>query len=830
MDIALCLLSIALAQSAKVPDAEGLKFFEEKIKPVLARSCFKCHSADGKVRGGLRLDTRELMLEGGASGPIVILGKPKESLLIRALKYQDPDYQMPPSGPLSGTIIKDFEKWVEMGAPYPSAEGEMMGAAMEPMMGSSGSVVDVADAPNIRDDGFVDWEKARQHWSLIPMKSHPTPAVQDEGWSWCDIDRFVFEGMVENGVAPVADAEKSVWLRRVTFDLIGLPPTPEEVIAFTRDRSPTAFDRVVDRLLASSAFGERWGRHWLDVARFAESSGKEVNIAYPYAWRYRNYVIDAFNNDKPYNQFLREQLAGDLIPSKDLNERTEHLIATGFLAVGAKGHNTRGRSQFTADTIDEQIDAVGQSMLGLTIACARCHDHKFDPIPQRDYYALAGIFLSSKICYGTEQSAGNNFPSEYINLPVGTAANGAKLSPDQIQMADVTITRFAEQLAALEVRAEKGEVDRGNLRNQRQFLGSLESARARFDDAGNPTDANLVAMGVLEGSGRNAPILKRGEVNQAGETVVRGFPQVLEGDWVPTIRTGSGRKELAQWITDPMNPLTARVAVNRVWGHLFGKGLVSTPDNFGVTGMTPTHPELLDSLALSFIERGWSVKSLIREITLSHTYRLSSKTESRSMKMDPDALWLWRMPQRRLEGEAIRDAMLMASGELSRSRPDGSQAQSLEGPIRNGGVMTRLIDSTVPYRSVYMPILRDVVPEMLEVFDFCDPSLPCGDRAETTVASQALFLMNDAQVIASAEAFADRLMAMDLKDLERIEYAFQLAFGRDPTSSERGASRKFFDDFSKAESASQSNSPIRERAWTAFCQSLYLTAEFRTLD
>ncbi len=813
----------------------GLKLYETKILPVLERECFKCHSADGKVKGGLRLDSQADILGGGSSGPALVPGKPRESLLIRALKYQDPDYEMPPSKPLAEATVKDFEEWIRLGAPMPSAGGNMMSDSMAPMgmAPAAGEVVTVADAPNIRTDGYVDWGKARSHWSFKPVLEYPVPGADEKGWCWGEIDRFLLADMTAAGLKPVADADKTTWLRRVTFDLTGLPPTPDAQDAFLKDRSTTAFEKVVDRLLGSDAFGERWGRHWLDVARYAESSGKETNIAYPFAWRYRDYVIDSFNEDKPCDEFFREQLAGDLLPAATPQERAEHLIATGFLAIGSKGHNTRGRSQFTADVIDEQIDAMGQSMLGLTIACARCHDHKFDPIPQSDYYRVAGIFLSTKTLYGTAPSPGNNFPADLAELPKGTVPIGAPITPERIRFAERAREEVEGRITRLQEQAEKSgsEVDRGQIRNLRQALTALDEATARYDENGAPNDGNFVCMAVEEGPGRNAPVLQRGEVDKPGETVIRGFPQLFEGDWVPTIERGSGRLELAEWVTSPENPLTARVAANRIWSHLFGKGIVPTPDNFGMSGLPPTHPELLDYLADRFVELGWSTKSIIREIALSHAYRLSSKTDPKGMREDPDANHYWRMPQRRLEGEAIRDSMLAASGTLLGSAPPGSQIQSFEGVVRDGGRSDLLLNESTPVRSVYLPILRDKIPEMLDAFDFCDPALPCGDRSETTVASQALYLMNDESAIRTAAAFADRLDRSGEKDNDKIDLAFKLALGREPTASERSASRRFFDEFAAAEQRSGfSADPLRDRAWTAFCQSLFMTAEFRTLD
>lgn len=841
----LLLTSAALASAQSATERErGLRLYETKILPVLETECFRCHSIDERVRGGLRLDSAEGALEGGSTGPAIVPGKPGESLLIRAIRYADPDYEMPPKKQLPESVVKDFEEWIRLGAPFPAAVGSMSGGMMSDAMSEGmsgamngavreGEVVTIDSDSGVTSDGAVDWGIARDHWSFKPILQHPAPTPDGASWCWGSIDRFVLDRIEREGLTPVADADRDAWLRRVTFDLTGLPPTIEEQDAFAKDRSSQAFEKVVDRLLASQAFGERWGRHWLDAARYGESSGKETNIAYPYAWRYRDYVIDSFNGDKPYNEFLQEQLAGDVMPTSSPQEKAEHLIATGFLAIGPKGHNTRGRQQFVADTVDEQIDAMGQAMLGLTIACARCHDHKFDPIPQEDYYKVAGIFLSTKTLYGTTASPGNNFPAELAELPTGSAPLGATLSPQALAFGRRAIEQVEERIKAEQEQAQKNgtEVDRGRIRNLRQAASAGESVLERYNDDGTPNDLNLVCMGVEEGPGRNAPVLARGEIDKPGPTVVRGFPQIFQGDWVPTIRRGSGRLELAEWVTSPENPLTARVAANRIWLHLFGKGIVPTPDNLGMSGQPPTHPELLDYLAARFMQGGWSTKGLVREIVLSHTYRLSSKTNAEGMKTDPAATLYWRMPERRLEAEAIRDAMLACGGELQLERPIGSPIQSMEGPARAGERLEQRMTTLGPVRSVYLPILRNEVPEELACFDFGDPSLPCGDRAETTVASQALYLMNDDRAIDVAREFARRLAVMDIKDQERIEVAFRLALGREPNSTERSACRRFFDDFAKADAVNNdSRSSLRERAWTAFCQSLFMTSEFRTLS
>ena len=840
-----------------------IEFFESKIRPLLVSQCGGCHSeAGGRLRGGLSLDTREKMLIGGKSGGVIVPGDPDSSLLITAVRYEDPEWEMPPRGPLSSDDVALLEEWVRMGAPFPGSESGPAGVA-----------------PGTEHRWTPeDIEQGRMHWSYQPLTAPDRPAVSDPEWAWQPLDHFVLAAMDERGTSPVRDADRETWLRRVKFDLVGLPPTPEEIESFKKDASNRAHERIVDQLLASPAFGERWGRHWLDVARYAESSGKDSNVLYPHAWRYRDYVIEAFNNDKPFDRFIREQLAGDLLPARNDREEASNLIATGFLAIGVKGHNTRNRAQFTADLVDEQIDAVTQGFLGTTVACARCHDHKFDPIPQRDYYAIAGIFGSTDTRYGTQRSQGNNHAAELIDLPrnIGLPA-GAAVSPEGRSLLTTFHENAIEQAQQYE---ELQKVIRDSRRNgtpitsevQRAFNRSRNAAGMvrnttemleRFDEDGNPTDANMVCMGVQEGRVSNAPFLERGEVTRPGDRIPRGFVQVISGDWAPKVRSGSGRMQLADWIASSQNPLTPRVWANRTWLHLFGDGIVTTPDNFGASGRSPTNQPLLDHLANRFIELDYSIKGLIREIVLSHTYRLSSTYDKANASIDPEIVTLWRMPKRRMEAEAIRDAMLFTAGTLELEPPVGSAAGIFQGTVSGRQaerVLAQFDGRFDQYRSVYMPIVRDRVPEALGVFDFPDTTFVAGDRDDTNVATQALFLMNSDNVIELSDAFARRVMGEARDTRDRIKLAFQLAYGRDPSSNEFIACRDFLREFPRTYQAERNREqPATERrsrrfrgrdrirnnntrsagstqvpadfaAWSALCQTLYQSAEFRILD
>lgn len=638
---------------------------------------------------------------------------------------------------------------------------------------------------------------------------------------------------------PSADADPQTLLRRVHFDLVGLPPAPADIDRFLTEQASRgveeALAEVVDQLLKSPQFGVRWGRHWLDVARFGESSGGESNISFPYAWRYRDYVIDAFNADLPYDRFLTEQIAGDLLPYDDDAQRARLLTATGFLAVGTKNLGENNDFQFLADVIDEQIDALSRSVLASSIACARCHHHKFDPFAMEDYYALAGIFASTKTFFGTYTSPANNRSGDPLVLP--------RLAAQKIYHKSLSPKKFAElksNFAELDaVRTEIKESQRAQFAGKttkkiftlREVLannwriGGVEGKLETLDDDGK---ALPLAMGVLDRDTIvDVPLLARGEIGRPGDIVSRALPKALSIGGSPVIpETQSGRLELAHWLTDPMHPLTSRVFVNRVWKHLFGQGLVSTVDNVGTTGHPPSHPELLDVLAIEFVEEGWSLKRLVRRMVLSRTYRQASTFDAAAFEKDPENTLLWRMPKRRLEAEAIRDAMLFVSGELDHSRPGGSLVATVIGdrPISLIGLNSKLpkdLDGAT-YRSVYLPVIRDRLPSVLELFDFAEPSLVTGQRETTNVPVQALYLMNSSFVQDRAKALASRLEKEAGNDRDAVDRAFALCFARQPDAEEAKRSLGFLqNDESKTDDAIK---------MLSFCQALLSTAEFRNLD
>ncbi len=779
----------------------GSELFEKKIRPILVAECFKCHSTTAeKVKGGLILETRDGMLKGGDTGPALVPGNVTESLMIRAISGVDKELAMPPKKKLGKEVVAAFTQWVQLGAPWPGAGGTSVPPS--PAENEKPSAAAAAHYNNLR----------LELWSWQPIKPGAVPPVKDPknaAWAKTDIDRFILAKLEDKTLSPSAMADKGTLLRRATFDLTGLPPTPAEVDAFVKDPSAGAFEKVIDRLLASPRFGERWGRHWLDVARYAESTGMARNYVYHYAWRYRNYVIKAFNDDRPYNTFVTEQLAGDLLPYQTPAEHDEHIVATGLLTLGPRDYNEKNKSQFLMDAVDEQIDSMGKAFLAQTVGCARCHDHKFDPIPTAEYYSLAGIFRST------------------VELP-GLDINRPKLSkPTHAALAH--LSGFTPE----EAKDEGSAADDGQ-KGKKALKAVL---KARYGAETHEAPRHL-AMGVRDDAKpADAHILVRGELDQRREIVKRGFisiPCMKEHE--PAISANeSGRRELAQWITDPANPLTARVYVNRVWAHLFGLGIVKSVDNFGTTGDHPSHPELLDFLADRFQKDGWSTKKLIRQVMLSAAYQQASTFDKAKFTADPENALLWRMNQRRLDAEAIRDAILASAGRLNTTPPIASPALNMPslnvGKGKQGLGAADLATSNLQ-RSVYLSVLRGDVPEALEVFDMADPNVVDGSRDVTTVAPQALFMLNDAFVLHQAKAMVERLANTGaVTDITRIDAAYKLTLGRASTPSERERALNFIASAVRdAQARKEEPSKAQSTAWASFCQALFACAEFRYLN
>ena len=802
-------LGSALAlQAEDRPTAAQVEFFEKKVRPVLATHCYECHSAkSNKVKGGLLLDSKAATREGGDTGPAVVPRDLKGSLLIEAVRWENEDLQMPPKKKLSASSIADLENWIQMGAPDPrSVEGTTA----------------------IKRE--IDIEAGKNFWAFQPVKDS-VPSVRDKAWPRTSMDRHVLAGLEAKNLKPVADANPRVLVRRVYFDLIGLPPAPQDVEAFlkevARDKQ-AALEALVDKLLASPQFGERWGRHWLDVARYAESNGMERNAAFPHAWRYRDYVIDSFNADKPFDVFIREQIAGNLLPGEAADARH---IATGFLAMGPKSLNNRNAQEFKMDLVDEQLDVTTRAFMAVTVACARCHDHKFDPIPTEDYYSLAGIFSSTQTMFGGASGGGIRHQTKLIELSDGRQAKhveskanlAAKIAALQKRQQELVAERRQLQ-KELKAKAKTDSRFKANLKNIREISNQLKSLRKRT--AGNNRQTGPLAMGVVEGRPADIKVHIRGNVATLGQLVPRGFPRVMDFGGSRVNPAQSGRLQLAEWIAHRDNPLTGRVFANRVWHHLFGRGVVRTVDNFGETGERPGNLALLDHLASRFVALDWSVKKLIREIVLSRAYQLSSSHSAANAKADPDNTLFWKMNQRRLDAESMRDAMLAASGLLKTSPYQGSIVSEV-GAVNLGrsiSQLQKLRSAEFAHRSVYLPVARQAVPEVLKTFDFAEPSIIVGRREITTVPTQALFLLNSKFVTQQAAAMADRVLKEGKSSKGRISLAFQLALSRPANATEQDRTTAFLAECNTEEG----NAELR--AWTTLCQALLASAEFRYIN
>ncbi len=684
---------------------------------------------------------------------------------------------------------------------------------------------------------------------------------ENEGVTW--IDPWVSAEIKSRNLQPNPRARRSTLIRRLYLDLTGLLPTPQETLQFVNNsRSDSeAWQALVDQVLASPAFGERWGRHWLDVARYAESVGRTRNYPLPHAWKYRDYVIDSFNQDLPFDQFIREQIAGDLLPADSAEESARGMVATGFLALGSHDLNERNNRQFEMDVVDEQIDVITRGFMALTVACARCHDHKFDPIPTKDYYAMAGILRSSdlRIGYSNRQGGQNAFNDIFLaqlpgkeNQEIGEKSAEDK-SKKQIQLEKQLheqesklkeLQRFRFQLnkfnnrplkrtQVLEEIAAAGLTPKKLNKEFQQIRRSIPKLKRELEQeiinsGGMDIQATLEthALGLVDDSKPvDCPVHIRGDIDQLGEKVPRGFIQVLNPSSEPALNMPSdqsGRVELADWIASRQNPLTSRVIANRVWGHLMGRGIVRTVDNFGVTGEPPTHPELLDNLAVYLMENRWSIKSLIRLIVTSQTYQRSSDNHMESYGVDPENVYYWRMSPKRLEAEALRDTMLHVSGLLLEHKDRPSPVAALDPKELNLRQVSKVVGfETFRERSVYLPTLRGFLPDIYEVFDFPDPSQVMGDREVTTVATQALYLMNHPVVMTLADAAARRLDSLVSEDnvRQQARRIYFTALCRAPTQAEINRTIKWIQSAPKGSS--------RQEVLSQVFQAFFAGAEFR---
>ena len=819
--------------------ARGVRFFEEKIRPVLTSRCYGCHSAKARsgnrLKGKLLLDTRAGIRTGGESGPAIVPGKPDDSLLIAALRYES--FKMPPKEQLPAKVIADFVTWVKLGAPDPrdgkSNSGQAQGLA-----------------------------EARRRWPYRPVQRPRVPKRHKHSdWARTDLDRLVLAVVEAQGLAPSPDADRRTLIRRATYDLIGLPPTPGEVEQFLADRERGAFGRVVNRLLDSPDFGVRWGRHWLDNVRYSLddptcAANKNENFSIS---AYRDWVIRSFNRDLPYDEFVRLQVAGDLLPI----DRPGSLNPDGLTATGIWGlaHLVEGndKEKVLADCIDEQIDVLGRTFMGLTISCARCHDHKFDPISQRDYYALAGIFYSSHM-FSFQGSARLRRRLQQPLVSDELAASSLKVQLSVLEGLESSVKALDKklgktrdlilvrcQLASLRKKrdSERDGKQREELAkaiaeseaSEQALLADQKKNGWTFDadelvrrdrlaaerDRLKPQVSSIVTRmvmrdGPVPGTRHrhigDAPLFIRGNHLDLGPLVPRGFPRVLAGpaEAVPQF-SGSGRLQLARWLTRPDHPLTARVMVNRVWHQLFGVGIVETPSNFGRLGRPPTHPQVLDWLAAGFVESGWSIKSLVRQIMTSSVYRQISMSSADGRRLDPRNRWLSRMNRKRLDAESLKDTLSWHEGQVQRATSE---------------------DWGASRRSLFAAPTRSAPDPFLGLFDGPDPHLVVPRRVDSTSAPQALFMMNNPKVQATAKSVVAKLLHTGGNERSLIDAMYRALLGRPASSTDlrlaAQALRESRELHRRLSDAGQKGDVGRETAWEDLCMILLCGNEFIYID
>jgi hypothetical protein len=767
--LVLVLISSTFAEDSKFKTSD-FEYFEKHIRPLLSRRCYSCHSADAKtVQGGLRLDSSSALTKGGDSGAAILPGAPQQSLLIQTLHYEG-DIQMPPKGKLPDVEIALLTEWVKHGAPFPAD----------------------TDAP-VRADGEIDFEAGRQFWSFQPVSEHTPPAVRDTSWPRRRIDHFLLAKMEQNNLQPSAAADRKTLLRRLSFNLTGLPPTPAELDEFVNDDSDQAYAKQVERLLQSPHFGERWGRLWLDFARYTDTTASWL-YSTGQAHLYRDWVVQAFNDDMPYDDFVRRQLATDLMPGTGADD----IAALGFLGLSPNYWKELKLPAeiikvIVADEWEERVDVVSRTFLGLTVACARCHDHKFDPVSTEDYYALAGVFASCRI-------------SERPTI------DERLFEPVKAARADVA--KLEKELAALR---KKKPVPEEQVKETLGKISKLKSATPNYD---TPMASALIEESLfVERAGtradegtrldyrsepRDLNVFIRGNPNRLGKVVPRRFLQVLSPSDPPRFTDGSGRLELAESIVGPAAPLTARVIVNRMWAAHFGQGLVATPSNFGQLGEQPTHPKLLDDLAARFIANGWSLKTLHREIVMSAAYRQASSSLPSS---DPENKFLARMNRRRLDVEPWRDAILQVSGQLD---------------LTAGGSSVALDDPNNVRRTIYSTIHRREMSTMLLTHDFPDPTSHSPQRVSTTTSLQGLYALNGPLLEKQASALAARLAArFPENDGNRIALAYSLLYCRQPTPAELDLGLQYLGACEKEQ---------RAAVWQQYAHVLLVANEFLFVD
>jgi mono/diheme cytochrome c family protein len=778
---------VAVAQDKSKFTPEQVAFFEKDVLPVLKQHCLKCHGADPeKIKGEFDLSTRAAVLLGGETGPAVDLKNPANSLLLKLVHYKDDKHKMPPKGKLPDSEIAVLEKWVKDGLPVTADR-----------MGDAGKVAPKA--------GVVT-EEAKKYWAYQAVKSPVVPVVKDKAWGKTPIDAFVLAKLEAKGLKPVKPAEKAALARRAYYDLLGLPPTPEELDAFVNDKSPDAWEKLIDKLLASPHYGEKWGRHWLDVVRFGETNGYERDGPKPYAWRYRDYVIKSFNDDKPYTQFVKEQLAGDEMPGFN----ADAVVATGFYRLGIWDDEPADPLLAVFDGYDDIVATAGQAFLATTFNCARCHDHKVDPIPQTDYYKLVAFFRDIRP-YSENRDVRSAFNLTDITPPDQRQKYEADLKKRDGRLAEIRKAmeaiedEFIKTLPAEDQRAAEGN-DRPQVVANKVVPGlkgkpkdeytALRDERRELAKKQDPPGRQLALS--VNNCDRNPPathLLVRGSPHSKGKEVAPGFPAVLglPDPTIPAAKPGaktSGRRTvLADWIASKDNPFTARVWVNRVWQYHFGRGIVPSTNDFGKLGEQPTHPELLDWLASDFVEGGWKLKRLHKLIMMSGVYQLSAAADADNLKADPANALLWRANMRRLTGEEVRDSILAVSGNLNLKQFGPSTYPKIPKEVLAGQSVPGQGWPTSPpeegnRRSVYAHVKRSLRVPILVGFDQPDPDSSCPVRYVTTVPTQSLGLLNGEFANEQAAAFAKRLQK-ELPDLTtQVTRAIRLTTGRVPTADE----------------------------------------------
>lgn len=776
-------MSDAGAKFVAKPTGEHVEFFEKRIRPMLVEHCYECHSATAKkIKGGLVLDSRAGVVKGGDTGPAVAPRDPAASLLIQAIRHQTEDVAMPPKKKLPPQVIADFEEWVKLGAPDPRTEDTVAA---------------------VKAKSAIDFEKGREWWSLKPLVSPQPPAVKNDGWPKNTVDRFILARIEEAGLVPTRDATPRSLIRRATYDLTGLLPTPEQAVAFDeeyRRDADGAMRKLVDRLLASPRYGERWGRHWLDVVRYADTAGDNSDFPIPQMHKYRDWVIASFNRDQPYDEFIGDQLAGDLRGGSG-EERLQRIVATGYIA-NARRFGSRVADYPQHLTIEDTIDNLGRAFLGLSINCARCHDHKFDPISTQDYYALYGIFNSTR------------YPWPGIELEQKQRDLVPLVAPE-------TLTEIEAEKKARDAEQKRLDDAVKELKKKKAPGAEVKAAEKAADEHRGKPPAFELAYAVADGKKRgDAAVQMKGDPAKPGEIVSRRFLTVLGGAALPADERGSGRDKLAEWMLAKENPLPARVMANRIWHYHFGRGIVPTPSDFGKQGKPPTHPELLDYLAVKFRDGGWSVKAMHREIMLSRTYRLAAGLDASQRERDPSNELLSAFPLRRLDAESLRDTLLALGGNLDLSPagphpfpPEREWKFTQHKPFKAVHESNR--------RSVYLMTQRIQRHPYLAIFDGADPSTSTPARPSSTTPLQALYLLNDPFVHAQAKLVAARIPPGN--DMRRIVSTYRLILLRDPNPSELDKARKFLE-------STRTTVAGEDEQWSALVRVLFRLNEFVYLD